>query len=872
MNSSALETADPPEADTPPEEDVFVFPVTAAQHRFWVLDQMAPGGNPALNMPLALRLTGTLDRPALERAFAEIVDRHEALRTTFHEEKGQLCQVIAPTMKIGLLLVDIQDFPEAERARVPNHLIREEAETPFDLARGPLCRARLVRVAPAEHLLLITLHHIICDGWSNGLILRELGVLYTAFVKSEPAPLPELPLQFADYADWQTKALASGALSGQFDYWRKQLAGELPTLDLPTKPERRARRAGGIGAPAAIRWRTLPPLLARELKSLGARENASGFMVFLAAFCAMLRQTARGGPEDILVSTPSANRGRSEVEGVVGLFVNPLLLRTSLAGDPSFRELMGRVRRVVLDAFAHGDTPFEWIIEEIKPRRLQVNFIYQQAFLQPAKLPDLILTPLRSVSGGAVFEWTAGAMEDADGVKLCLEYNADLFDEPTIDRMLERYQTALENAAAAMDAPVSQLLPPEEFRAQEAREAASAARPAETEVVEKGEGVKRGVPFLTVHYQLIEIWQELLGVKTIGIKDDFFALGGNSLLALRMLQRVEQACGKALQPAALFKQATIEYLSNELLTQKMESAPTILAIQEKGEKTPIFYLHGDLTGGGYYCMKLSRGLGEDQPFYALPPVDVNAVKGLPSIEQMAAMHIEAIRSVRPHGPYVIGGFCLGGLIAYEVARQFAKAGEGVEQLIIIDATAENKRFKRLRRLAQSVGKRRGLGEDEQLYLFCRWHFLLARLKRWSGLGAREQGRIALHRLAAGWRRLTGRERGPAEGTLPPTPVKKDDPESGGGKAVAASWYDPRWDAPLVFLWATGGYRVRAYSGWTTLLLSHDLIAGPEPDPSREWKRYVSGLKVRELPGSHLACITEHVDELAATVRDCLKHG
>lgn len=833
----------PAEPAASPEEDVFVFPATAAQRRFWTLDGMFPGGNPALNMPIALRLNGPLDHPALERALQEIIARHEALRTTFHLEGGQLSQVIAPALTLAVTRVDLEDFPEGQRARVPDHLIREEAERTFDLARGPLVRARLVRTSGVEHLLLLTLHHIVCDGWSNGLILRELSALYGAFAAGKPSPLAELPLQFADYADWQHQALARHALEPHFAYWRRQLAGDLPALGLPHDHP----RLPGGGKPAgAIRWRPIPAALARDLKTLATREGASAYMVYLAACNALLHRVCAGRPEDVVVSSPSANRQRAELEGLVGLFVNPLLLRTDLTGNPTFRELLGRVRQTALDAFRHADAPFEWVIEEIAPRRLPVSFLHQAAFLQPSRAAELTFTPLRSASGGAVFEWTLGAIEDPEGVRLCLEYNAALFDQATIDRTLEQYQTVLEEAAAAP-----------EMRLAEFSVAAPASRAEAPAAPARGQGT----PYLTLHFQMIELWQDLLGVSPIGIHDDFFALGGNSLLALRMLTRLEAVCGKTVPPVALFQNATIEGLANALLTGEGSTAPAILAVQPAGPKTPLFYLHGDLTGGGYYTLRLSRGLGAEQPFYTLPPVDVNALPGRPSIEEMAARHVAAIRSVRPQGPYALGGFCIGGLIAFEVAQQLRAAGEAVERLIIIDATVANTRFKRLRRLAESLGRRRGLDADGQLYLFCRWHFLLARLKRWRGLGAREQGAIAWRRLRGGLRRALGGAAPAPEAVLPPTPAA--------GNNTSTGWYDPRWDAPLVFLWATGGYQARPYAGEVTLLLSRDLAEGPEHDPAEDWKRCAPKLLVRHLPGSHLACITEHVESLAAAVGESL---
>ncbi len=1059
------------------DEEVFVFPATPAQRRFWLLDQLVPGGNPALNMPLAVRLTGRLDRAALAESFQNILRRHEVLRTTFHFERGQLCQVIAPESTMHVDLVDVRDFPEPERARVPEHLISEEARLPFDLARGPVFRARLVRVAPEEHLLLLTLHHIVADGWTKGLILRELGVFYTAAVTRRPAPLPELAIQFAEFALWQHDALAAGKLDPQIAYWREQLAGELSPLDLPVDRPRHARRDN---APGAIRSRLLPAETVQALKAVGVREGVSQFMIFLAGFTALLHRCT-GGQEDIVIGSPSANRDRVEVENLAGLFVNPLLLRTNLSGDPTFRELLGRVRKTVLGAFSHAEVPFETIIEVIQPRHLQVNFLYQTAFPQAAQLPDLTLTPLASASGGALFEWTAAAVEEPGGTRLEIEYNTDLFEPETIDGFLAQYAALLAGAAADIETAVSCLplldakaaekalqgarairlawwrLPTETVRwlerfcvrspeaAAEVGQASPAStggglpdicrprpgisllvldqclhpvppgalgqiflqgvpendgslayseyvpdprqpgawlyqtgdlgRPCSDGVIRwngravdlrrvrgfrtdpevtvaalrehphirdavvgwVGEGKPRlaaylrtdgapaalfapsqlraflqerlsdeavpvsfmvlerfplnlegrlersalpvpplalaqtaeerhDAPYLTIHYQLIDLWQQLLGVPAVGIRDDFFALGGNSLLAMRMLYRIEQIFGKAILPVALFKHATIEHLANEMLKNEAgQRSPAVVKINDQGAKTPIFYLHGDFHGGGFYSVKLSRHLGPEQPFYALPPVDMTDPSTPATIEEMAAVQVESIRGVRAHGPYVIGGFCLGGLVAYEVARQLAEAGETVERLLIIDATLENRRLKRLRRTAAALGRQRGLSANRQLYLFCRWHFLLARLERWRHMDFSRKAVVVRERLKNRWYRLTHR----AE---PPVKALTADSILAGGerKATDTDWFDPRWDVPLVYLWSAAGYQPQPYGGPTTVLLSHDLFRGTEDRRLRDWKKYLGELDVRELPGSHLACITEHVDALAETIVRCLE--
>ena len=785
-------------------------------------------------------------------------------------------------------------------------------------------------------------------------------------------------------------------------------------------------------------------------------------MLYLAAFTVVLGRYS-GGQEDLLVHTPSANRDRREVEPLIGLFVNPLLLRADLSGDPTFGELLARTRRTVLGAFEHSGASFEKLIEELQPRRLQVDFLYQNNFLQPAQLPGLDLVPLAGLGSASLAEWGAAVVEDGTQTKLSLSYNASLFDVETVDRVLASYRRLLEAIATAegVCTPISQLsmepareLPeravlianrwrlrpkasvgwtaasrrdptrgrvnsalltrasnfivlgrhlepspvgvmgeifvcgvPDAIRAtlpatawvehprlgpllktgdfaryrpdgriewisraeQVARvhglrvdtgeiERALRKHPHVTEAVvlwrtprDGGErrlsaffrsdgappalvshsqlrdflreslpeelipGVfvlverfpltadgrldaallpdpaarsspyqdeKYDAPYLTIHHQLIEIWRELLNAPRIGIRDDFFALGGNSLLAMRMLYRVEQACGKALLPATLFQEATIEHLADKILRQNDGAAsPDVIRICETGAKTPIFYLHGDMTGGGYYCMKLSRRLGPEQPFYALPPLNGAALLDLPSIEAMAAVHLKTVRAVRPHGPYVIGGFCVGGLLAQALAGQLEAQGEKVERLLIIDATARTRRLERFRRLAGRLGQWRGWNLDRQLYHFCRWHFLAARLQRWISLDACEQRAIFQRRLTGLWERLRRREKMPKTGepAVPPS-----------GEAVGGAWFDPRWDVPLIYLWAVGGFRPRHYAGPTTLLLSRDLIGVGHGHPEREWKQYIPRLETRALVGSHLACITEHADGLAETIQACLE--
>lgn len=426
------------------EAEVFVFPVSFAQQRLWFLEQLVPG-NPFYNVPTAVRLVGQLSVTALEQTFNEIVRRHEALRTTFRMIDGEPVQVIAPILELSLSLVNLQIAnKEAEVQR----LATEAFQQPFDLVKGPLLRVKLLQLGEAEHVLLLTMHHIIADGWSAGVLVRELRTLYTAFVSGQPSPLKDLPIQYADFTHWQRQWLQGEVLATQMNYWRQQLEGAAPSLDLPTDRTRLAIPTFR-GARQSL---MLPKELSEAIALLTAREGVTLFMTLLAAFQTLLHRYT--GQEDILVGSPIANRNRSEVEGLIGFFVNSLVLRTDLSGNPTFRELLLRVREVALGAYAHQDLPFEKLVEELQLRDLnrnplfQVVFALQNAPVEVLELPGLSLTPLNVEPGTARFDLEFQLVECLGSLAVVVVHSTDLFDSATITRMLENFQVLLESIVA----------------------------------------------------------------------------------------------------------------------------------------------------------------------------------------------------------------------------------------------------------------------------------------------------------------------------------------------------------------------------------------------------------------------------------------
>ncbi|MBC8446872.1 MAG: amino acid adenylation domain-containing protein, partial [Chloroflexi bacterium] len=453
--------------------DPHTAPLSFAQQRLWFLEQLGQG-HPAYNMPGVVRISGPLHVTALHRSLNEIVRRHEALRTTFAARNGELVQVIAPELIIPLPLVDLSHLPPDEQEAEVRRQGQAEARRPFDLTQGPLMRVSLLRLGEEEHACLFVMHHIVSDGWSMGVFRQELGTLYKAFRAGAPSPLPELSIHYPDFALWQRQWLAGDApqtghpacsacavpalqrgrqvhaqagrgetLPGQLSYWRQQL-DDVPVLELPTDRSR----------PPVLTFRgtrrgfQLSRDVTEALKALSRQERGTLFMTLLAAFQVLLSRYS--GQEDVSVGTVVANRNRPEVEPIIGLFINTLVLRADLSGDPTFRELLQRVRQVVVDAYAHQDVPFEVLLDQLHPRRdpshtplFQALFILQNFPTETPELPGLALSGLAVDNETAKMELML-TMGDREGVlRGGLEFNTDLFDSATIERMIGHFQTLL---------------------------------------------------------------------------------------------------------------------------------------------------------------------------------------------------------------------------------------------------------------------------------------------------------------------------------------------------------------------------------------------------------------------------------------------
>ena len=465
-----------------------VLPLSFAQLRFWFLDQLEPGGT-VYTIPVAVRLRGQVDQGALEQALTTVIRRHENLRTTFPNERGEPMQLIAPEPLSHLVFLDLSSLRRQESELEAHHLALQEAKQPFELARGPLLRSWLLRLSAQEHVLLLIMHHIISDGWSGGILLSELGSVYTALQQRKPVDLPTLPIQYADYAYWQRSWMQGEVLQKQLDYWRENLAGLAP-LTMPTDHPRPAiqtfrgeQQQMGLSAE-----------LSQRLRALSQREGVTLFMTLLAAFDVLLARYS--GQGDLAIGTPIANRTRAEIEGVIGCFVNTLVLRTDLSDNPVFRDLLARVRETALGAYAHQDVPFEQVVEALHPERdrsrsplFQVLFVLQNTPNGTTEQSSLQSEEFAIEQYTAKFDLSLTVTESEQGLHAALEYNTDLFEASTITRMGTHWQNILEGIVANPNQRVGGL-PLLSTRESE-------------QLLLLGEGAEQGYPIASIH-QLFE--------------------------------------------------------------------------------------------------------------------------------------------------------------------------------------------------------------------------------------------------------------------------------------------------------------------------------------------------------------------------------
>ena len=641
-------------------------PLSLAQHQLWLLDQWHPRTS-VFNIYSVFLLEGDLKVTVLEMSLVEIVRRHDILRTTFGTVDGQPVQVILPHPHLRLPVVDLERFPGNRRVKKSEALASEEIGRPFNLAEAPLLRCKLIRLAENEHLFTVTMHHIISDDYSMTLFLKELSIIYEAFSCGSASPLLQLPVQYSDFVYWQQQWLQSGILAAQENYWKQQLCGIVP-LELPTK----SSHSLSLAYKGSVQSLEIPQNVTDALETMTHKEGVSLFMVLLAAFKALLhRVTSR---EDILVASPVECRSQVKTKNLIGYFNNILLLRTDLSGNPTSGELMVRVRQTVLSAYENQDFPFHQLMEfeglTGLPLTRPMFGLYNIAHQLP-KFPGVVVSKLGIHNGWSNFDLFFYILKGSNQLTAAVEYKTHLFHPSTIKRMLKSFRDLLSEMAFDARRRLSGppwLAPPSELR-------------------ENGFEVKKtfSPPRSQLELQLVKTWEKVLGICPIGIHDNFFDLGGHSLLALRLSRKIEKVLGINLPLSTLFQAPTVEEFARIVSNGQISNLwSSLVPIQTGGSRQPFFCIH---ASGGHIMIyySLAKYSGKDQPFYGLQSRGIDGKHSfLESIEEMAAHYIEEIQTLQPQGPYFLGGYCMGGLVAYEIARQLREQGQNVAFLALFN--------------------------------------------------------------------------------------------------------------------------------------------------------------------------------------------
>lgn len=652
-----------------------LLPLSHGQAGIWLEYRFDPD-SPAYNTPVALRLNGTIDAERLATALAAVVARHEALRTTFPQHRDGPRQRVLDEMDVPL------DRAQAASDQEAQDLLRAHAARIFDLTRGPLIRALLVRRDPALHLFQLTFHHIVVDDWSIDVLLRDLAAVY----EDRPDRLPQRPIDFADFAVWEQRWLQGPRRAASLTYWRHQLSGAPFALELPFEQH---PPHGSLATGAELDFE-LPPGLAVRVRRAGDAAGVTPFVTTLAALFVLLARSTGSG--DLVVGTPIARRSRPELRGLVGYFLNMVALRVRFDdAERTVRAFLRDLRATFLDALEHEHLPLEQVLAAVSPERdsqgrspLRVVFVMREESADALELPGLRVTPVAVSTDTAKFDLTLFLTRSGDTLRGRIEYRTALFERERVADLARDYVETLERIAADPEAPLGGVLPGDARR--RARPAAlptgSCANPPPASA--------RVQPRDDLERRLLDLWTELLerAPGELGVHDEFFAVGGHSLLAVKLIGRIERRLGHTLPVRAIFRSQTVARLADEIRGGRRDELPLgIVALRAAGDEPPLFCAPG-LGGHVFMYQELAALLDAGQPVYGLQFQDLDQVPGaLDSVERLAAEFVARLRSVRPRGPYRLAGYSFGGFVALEMAQQLLAAGETVEFLGLFDAFA-----------------------------------------------------------------------------------------------------------------------------------------------------------------------------------------
>ncbi|MES2713133.1 MAG: condensation domain-containing protein [Pseudomonadota bacterium] len=674
-------------------EAVAEFPTTPAQRALWQKFQAIPG-DPTLNVAARWRIEGPVDLPMLEQAWSILVDRHEILRSCFVLRGDELVQQVGPSVPFKIRHVDLRGLPADQRDAAAERLGREEAAAQFATLDPPLLRITVLQREDRRADMLLTTHHLALDCWSNLILARELCAICQALHAGQAPALPELPMQFGDYAAWRTAWLAEGGADEDSAYWRQRLAGlgafSVPVDQLPAAPTRRGDIVGVM----------VPEATMRSVLAAARLQGATFFAYGLAAFTALLHRWARH--DDILVTTQVAGRNEVELESVTGPFINTIALRGDCAGDPRFSDLLDATLGTVGEALQHASLPFEMLERSAAastPGRRHtldaVNFqVLNSAFLRDADAGAFALNGFPSLSPGAKRDLDLYLVERSVGWRVQCEFDPDLFEHETVEWLLRSYLGVLEATAARMTQRLSELpFTPRPGAAASLPAAPLTVAPQPTPAVPAESTVARSDPGEAA--ALLEIWCSVLKRDAVAPDDNFFALGGDSLRAAQLLARAEARFGRRIGLAQLFRAPTPAGMA-ALFGFAIEvpaaiAAPPVPAAEDTAWQIVPVLTHGSGTpvigiNNIAILHRLSQVEGIDHPITCLrlfEPGRPHGIAGL-SMEEIAARYVALVRRAHPKGPYILLGECVHGVLAYEVARQLRAAGETVSLLAALN--------------------------------------------------------------------------------------------------------------------------------------------------------------------------------------------
>jgi thioesterase domain-containing protein len=687
-----------PEAENSPgqSEGLYCFPCSIPQQACWYADRLRPGAS-INNIAVRFQLRGSLFARHLEQAIQCIIARHEVLRSTFVYSEGQPRQLVHPLGAFEMELLDLREFEPATREAEAERIAAGYARLPFDLEKGPLLRAQLIHLEEQESMLLVNMHHAVSDGWSVGIFTDELGEFYSALVEDRPAALPDLEIQYADYAVWQQDALAHGELDSQLQFWQNRLRHFRP-MELPVD----IARPDGQTSESTICSRVLPRSLTNALQSLGSRTGQSLFVNMLGAVAAMLHHES--GQTDLALRTITAGRNRVELERLIGWFANPIVLRCDLSGDPLFGQMTARLDQTVVEASSFQDIPFEQVIDQIEPGPVpprqplfQFNLIFQKDFVRPWERGGLAMTALPSKSVGSFIDMNFFLVERADGWRASVEVSRDVYRPSTGDVLLEKFERVLAAIVTNPDARLSQLLTGIPLCLTGAPKVASVSLTTPTFVAPRNK----------MEREITEIWEKALRKSPIGVTENFFDLGGYSLLATQILAKIQKRFAHKLALGDLFIDPTIAATAariSEAIGTDNAPGPNLLPVihvQPEGSRDPFIMVAAD-----HWFRSLALHTGLDQPFVGISFQPYKGLAEEPPRETVIADVIATIQSIQPKGPYFLGGWCADGITAFEVARVLQANGEEIGMVAVFDAMNPEyaREFRSLHQAAVRVSK------------------------------------------------------------------------------------------------------------------------------------------------------------------------